>query len=206
LRRRQEDGPGLSPGILIEAYAKGYFPMAEGRDGPILWYSPDPRAIIPLDGFKASRSLRQRVRKQTYEIRIDTAFEEVINSCAGRDDTWISGEIVRGYTALFKEGFVHSVESWHNGVLAGGLYGVSIGGAFFGESMFSRATDASKVALVALVQHLRERNFLLLDSQIMNEHIRQFGALEISRMEYLRVLRAAINVETNFTAAVLERQ
>lgn len=198
--------PQLTTKLLLEAYSNGYFPMAESRSGPIWWYSPDPRAVIPLDRFKISRSLRQRVRKGTYEIRIDTAFEAVINACADRDETWISDEIIRGYVGLHKDGFAHSVESWHGGVLAGGLYGVSICGAFFGESMFSRETDASKVALVALVEYLRKRKFALLDSQFINDHIRQFGAREIPRVEYLRQLRAALKEETNFAPAVLERQ
>ncbi len=201
---RRGTQPQLTTKLLIEAYSNGYFPMAQSRSGPIWWYSPDPRAILPLDRFKISRSLRQRARKGTYEIRIDTAFEAVINACADRDETWISDEIIRGYIALHNDGFAHSVESWHDEALAGGLYGVSISGAFFGESMFSRETDASKVALVALVEHLRKRKFALLDSQFINEHIRQFGAREIPRVEYLRQLRAALKAETNFTAAVLE--
>lgn len=196
----------LTTELLLEAYSIGYFPMADSRTGPIWWYSPDPRAVIPLDRFKISRSLRQRVRKGAFETRIDTAFEEVIKSCADREETWISDEIIQGYIGLHKDGFAHSVESWHNGVLAGGLYGVSICGAFFGESMFSRETDASKVALVALVDHLRKRKFALLDSQYINDHIRQFGAREIPRVEYLRQLRVALKLETNFTAPVLEEQ
>jgi len=206
LLERRGAQPQLTTRLLIEAYSNGYFPMADVRNGPIWWYSPDPRAVIPLDGFKTSRSLRQRVRKGTYEIRIDTAFDVVIQACAEREETWISDEIIGAYIALHREGFAHSVESWHNGVLAGGLYGVSIGGAFFGESMFSRETDASKVALVRLVDHLRKRGFLLLDSQFMNDHIRQFGTREIPRAEYLRRLRAALNAETNFSTSVLEKQ
>ncbi len=146
------------------------------------------------------------MRKEIYEIRINTAFEEVIHACAEREETWISPEIIRGYVNLFRDGYAHSVESWCDGVLAGGLYGIAIGGAFFGESMFSRQTDASKVALVALVEHLRKRKFLLLDSQFMNEHIRQFGTREIPRSEYLRQLRAALKVETSFTSKLLMGQ
>jgi leucyl/phenylalanyl-tRNA---protein transferase len=196
--------PQLTTRLLIEAYSNGYFPMADSRTGPLWWYSPDPRAVIPLDGFRVSRSLRQRVRKGRYEIRMDTAFEAVIDACSQREETWISDEIVRGYVGLHKDGFAHSVESWCDGVLAGGLYGVSIGGAFFGESMFTRQTDASKVALVALVEHLRKRKFILLDSQFINDHIRQFGTQEIPRAEYLRRLQAALKVETNFLEPVLE--
>ncbi len=194
----------LSTTLLIEAYSKGYFPMADSRSGPIWWYSPDPRAVIPLYGFKISRSLRQRVRKRTYETRIDSAFERVIYACAEREETWISEEIIQAYITLHRDGFAHSVESWHDGVLAGGLYGVSIAGAFFGESMFCRETDSSKVALVALVEHLRKHDFLLLDSQFINDHMRQFGTVEIPRAEYLRQLRAALKAETNFMARVLE--
>jgi leucyl/phenylalanyl-tRNA---protein transferase len=204
LSSRRGATPELTTKVLVEAYSNGYFPMADSRKGPIWWYSPDPRAVIPLDGFRISRSLRQRVRKGTYEIRFDTAFEAVIRACADRKETWISDEIIRGYIGLHRDGFAHSVESWRQGSLAGGLYGVSIGGAFFGESMFSHETDASKVALVALVEHLRTRGFLLLDSQFINEHIRQFGTIEIPRVEYLRRLRVALKVETNFGAAVLE--
>ena len=196
----------LTTKLLVEAYSNGYFPMADSRNGPIWWYSPDPRAVIPLDGFTISRSLRQRVRKRTYEISIDTAFEEVIHGCAAREETWISDEIIRAYVALHRDGYAHSVESWCEGTLAGGLYGVSIRGAFFGESMFSRQTDASKVALVALVEHLQKRQFILLDSQFINDHIRQFGTREIPRVEYLRQLRVALKAETNFAAGMLEEQ
>lgn len=194
----------LTTKLLVQAYCTGYFPMADARDGPIWWYSPDPRAVMPLDRFHITRSLQQRLRKGTFKIRTDSAFEAVIHACADREETWISGEIIRAYTQLHQDGFAHSVESWHDGILAGGLYGVSICGAFFGESMFCRETDASKVALVALVQHLRERNFLLLDSQFINDHVRQFGTIEIPRTEYLHRLRAALKAETNFSAPVLE--
>jgi leucyl/phenylalanyl-tRNA--protein transferase len=195
-RRARSDT--LDPSFLLTAYCEGYFPMAESRNGKILWYSPDPRAIIPLDSFHASRSLRQKVRKQDFTVRHDTAFRAVIALCAEREDTWISGEIVSAYTALHDMGFAHSVETWEGTSLAGGLYGVAIGGAFFGESMFSRRRDASKVALVSLVQRLIERRFLLLDTQFMNEHLRQFGTKEIPRSEYLRLLAAALEVRTSF--------
>jgi leucyl/phenylalanyl-tRNA--protein transferase len=194
----------LTTQLLIEAYSNGYFPMADSRSGPLWWYSPDPRAVIPLEDFKISRSLRQRVRKGTFEIRIDTSFEAVIRACAEREETWISDEIIRAYVQLHRDGYAHSVESWRSGGLAGGLYGVSIHGAFFGESMFARESDASKVALVALVEHLKKRNFGLLDSQFINDHMRQFGTREIPRTEYLRRLRHALKAETNFTAKVLD--
>ncbi len=191
--------PVLDPQFIVTAYRSGYFPMAESRGGPVSWYSPDPRAIIPLESFRVSRSLRQKLRKNVFDLRIDTAFDRVIAACADREDTWISDEIIRAYTALHKGGYVHSVESWHRGILVGGLYGVAIGGAFFGESMFSRETDASKIALVRLVERLRARQVRLLDTQFMNEHVRQFGAVEIPRARYLVLLAEALAVDTSFT-------
>ncbi len=188
----------LDPDFIITAYRHGYFPMAESRTGPIAWYSPDPRAIIPLDGFKIPRSLRQRIRKGTYEVRIDTAFEAVIRGCADREETWISDEIIKTYTILHRRGVVHSVESWEGGVLSGGLYGVAIQGAFFGESMFSLRPDASKVAMVSLVARLQTRGYRLLDSQFMNENVRRFGALEVSRSQYLTMLAHALEVDASF--------
>ena len=192
---------GLDPEFILNAYCGGYFPMAESHVGRISWYSPDPRAILPLDALKVSRSLRQTIRKRVFDIRFDTAFERVIAACAEREETWISNEIVAAYTELHRKGFAHSVESWYGGGLAGGLYGVAIGGAFFGESMFSRKSEASKVALVYLVQHLKGRGYLLLDTQFMNEHIRQFGAYEIPRIEYLHLLGDALSVKTTFSGS-----
>lgn len=180
------------------AYRHGYFPMADSRSGPVSWYSPDPRAIIPLDAFQVSRSLRRTIRKHIYDVRFDTAFGQVIRGCANRAETWISEEIISLYTRLHAEGYVHSVESWRSGSLAGGLYGVALGGAFFGESMFSSEPDASKVALVNLVDHLRARGYRLLDTQFINEHIRQFGAIEISRPEYLARLADALDAGVTF--------
>ncbi len=174
--------------------------MAESRTGPIHWYSPDPRAIIPLDErFHVSRSLRRLVQREVFDIRYDTSFREVIGQCAVREDTWISGEIIRAYEELFRAGWAHTVECWEGEDLAGGLYGVSIQGAFFGESMFSRRPNASKVALVALVRHLRERNFRLLDTQFLTPHLAQFGACEVTREEYLLLLEEALTVNTRFT-------
>jgi leucyl/phenylalanyl-tRNA--protein transferase len=168
-------------------------------DGVIRWFAPDPRAIIPLNGFVVSRSLRAVVRRGTYEIAVNRGFEAVMDACAERDEgTWISKEIKQAYTALHKIGFAHSVESWHGGELAGGLYGVSIGGAFFGESMFHRSTDASKAALVFLVERLRERGFALLDIQFLTQHLSQFGAVEISRSEYERRLQHALRLDCGF--------
>ena len=182
----------IEASLLLSAYAAGYFPMAESRTGEIRWYSPDPRAIIPLDKLKVSRSLRQVIRKKMYDIRIDTAFDAVIRSCAQRADTWISEEIIESYTDLFRRGYAHSVEAWKGTALAGGLYGVALGGAFFGESMFSMARDASKVALVALGDRLRGKGFLLLDTQFTTPHLARFGTIEIPRAEYLMLLRRAV--------------
>lgn len=193
-----EHRPMLEPDFLLLAYCNGYFPMASGRNGAIEWYSPDPRAIIPLDRFRVSRSLRQTIRKGKFEVRIDTAYEEVMRACAEREETWISEEIIRAYVELHHKGYAHSVETWLGGMLVGGLYGVAVRGAFFGESMFSRMTDASKVALAFLVNRLRERGFLLLDAQFMTEHLRKFGAAEVPRAEYLQLLAKALDLDVLF--------
>ena len=188
----------LAPANLLGAYASGYFPMADSRTGPIAWYSPDPRCVIPLEGFRVPRSLRRTIHQSVFSITVNVDFERVITSCAERGDTWISPEIVAAYTFLHQLGFAHSVEAWHEGRLAGGLYGVAMGGAFFGESMFSLEPDASKVCLVHLVGLLKDRGFALLDSQIINEHIRRFGGVEIPREEYLLRLTKALDRETRF--------
>ncbi len=199
----------LTPQVLVAAYANGIFPM--DVEGEIQWFSPDPRAIIPLDAFRASKTCLQTYRSGRFEIRINTAFEEVMRGCSDRrEGTWISEEIVRAYCRLHELGLAHSVESWRAldrlsgvgqgqaGELAGGLYGVAIGGAFFGESMFSRHRDASKVALVALVEQMRSRGFTLLDVQFTTPHLQRFGAVEISRDEYLERLKDALAVKTSF--------
>ena len=189
----------IEPDLLLAAYTSGYFPMAESRGGGIRWFSPDPRAIIPLDTFSISRSLRQVLKKKIFEIRLNTAFEQVMRSCAARNDTWISEEIVLSYMQLHSLGYAHSVEAWKEGTLAGGLYGVALGAAFFGESMFSGARDASKVALVHLVERLCEREFELLDTQFITPHLARFGAIEIARDDYLALLAQAIRIERHFT-------
>jgi leucyl/phenylalanyl-tRNA--protein transferase len=188
----------LSAEFLLIAYQQGYFPMADPETGEILFFSPDPRAIIPLDAVHISRSLRQTLRKQLYEIRINTAFEAVMRECANRPNTWISPEMIALYTELHHMGYAHSVESWYQGQLVGGLYGVALGGAFFGESMFSRMPDASKVAFVALIERLRERGFVLLDAQYSNPHTQRLGAIEIPRSEFLTRLRAAVRLHCRF--------
>jgi leucyl/phenylalanyl-tRNA--protein transferase len=182
----------LSPRRLLAGYVVGIFPMADD-DGKVHWLAPDPRAIINLDAFRVTRSLRTLVRRGLFEIRINSSFAEVVAACADRPDgTWISPQIRDAYTELHRLGFAHSVEAWKDGALAGGLYGVAIGGAFFGESMFHRATGASKVAMAHLVERMRQRGMTLLDVQFMTEHLRSFGAVEIARSDYERRLRDAV--------------
>ncbi len=168
------------------------------EDGEICWFSPNPRGIIPLTLFHIPHGLKRALKKNTFEIRFDTAFEAVMRACAERNETWISEQIVQSYVNLHRLGFAHSVEAWLGDELAGGLYGVSIHGAFFGESMFHRAPDASKVALVELVNRLNQKGFRLLDTQYVNDHLKQFGATEISRPTYMRLLRGALEVDCKF--------
>jgi len=168
------------------------------EDGEIGWYSPDPRAIFPLESFHVPRSLAKTIRQQRFDVRIDTCFEEVMRGCAAREETWISEELIAAYVELHHHGLAHSVEAFHDGELAGGLYGVSLGGAFMGESMFSRYTDASKVCLVHLVERLKERGYVLLDSQMPTEHLARFGQITIPRREYLARLRHALKLECTF--------
>jgi leucyl/phenylalanyl-tRNA--protein transferase len=169
------------------------------EDGQIYWYAPDPRAIIELDAFRVTRSLRKTVQREVFDLHVDRDFAGVIRACADRDEgTWISNEIIDAYEQLHELGFAHSVEAWSEGGLAGGLYGIAIGGAFFGESMFYRVRDASKVALVHLVARMRDRGFLLLDVQFMTEHLQRFGAKHVSRTEYLRRLQRAIRLSCRF--------
>jgi leucyl/phenylalanyl-tRNA---protein transferase len=199
----------LTPDLLLRAYAAGIFPMAEDADDPeVFWVDPDERGVLPLDAFHLSRRLRRTVRQDLFEIRCDAAFEAVVRGCAEpraeRPRTWINDEIVRLYTALFRLGFAHSVESWHGGELVGGLYGVALGGAFFGESMFARVSDASKVALAHLVARLRLGRFRLLDTQFVTHHLRQFGAQEIPRALYRRQLAQALEADAHFPAGRLD--
>lgn len=188
----------LQPEFLLRAYAIGVFPMAD-ETGEINWYSPDPRAIIELDDMPISRSLKQRIKRGGYTIRINTRFDEVVSRCADRGEgTWISPHIIDAYRRLRYVGYAHSVEVHCGDELAGGLYGVSLGAAFFGESMFSSRTDASKLALVALVERLRRRGMLLLDVQFLTDHLARFGAVEIPRREYLQRLRRALELDVTF--------
>jgi leucyl/phenylalanyl-tRNA--protein transferase len=187
----------ISPELLLQGYRLGVFPMAM-EDDSIEWFSPDPRAILPLEDFHAPHALRRVLRKKMFETTINKTFSEVIEACAKREDTWINHEIIESYTRLHELGHAHSVEAWNKGRLAGGLYGVAVGGAFFGESMFHRVTDGSKIALVALVEHLRVRKFVLLDTQWLTPHLQQFGGIEISRNHYLRLLRSAVELPRKF--------
>ncbi len=187
----------IEPELLLQGYRLGVFPMAMADD-TIEWFSPDPRAILPLDKFHVPHALRRTLKKEVFNVRVDQRFAEVIRACAKRKDTWINDEIIHGYERLHELGYAHSVETWSEGKLVGGLYGVAIGGAFFGESMFHRVTDASKVALVALVQRLRARKFVLLDTQWLTPHLAQFGVSEISRSHYLRLLGRAVELARTF--------
>lgn len=187
---------GLSPELLLSAYCQGVFPMSD-PDGEIGWYDPDPRTIMPLDSFHVPRRLARTVRNGAYQVRFNSDFRATMQACAaparGREETWISDEIIDVYVALHEMGFAHSVETWLDGEMVGGLYGVAIHGLFAGESMFSRARDASKVALVHLVEHLRANGFVLLDTQFSTEHLSQFGIREVRRSTYKRLLLDALN-------------
>jgi leucyl/phenylalanyl-tRNA--protein transferase len=178
--------------VLRAAYRGGWFPMGERGTRLLEWFSPDPRGVLPLTGLHVPARLDRTVRSGRFEIRVDTAFPTVLDRCAERDDTWISDVIRESYTAMHQEGDAHSVECWRAGRLVGGLYGVALGGAFFGESMFHEETDASKVALVALVERLRARDFALLDLQWVTPHLARFGAVDIRRQQYLRLLERAL--------------
>jgi leucyl/phenylalanyl-tRNA---protein transferase len=189
----------IDPALLVRAYREGIFPMAL-EDGEIGWFAPDPRGIIPIETFHVPSRLARVMRQGVFEVTVDRCFEAVMRACAERPDegTWISEDIIESYTALHRLGLAHSVEVWRDGGLAGGLYGVHLGGAFFGESMFHRVTDASKIALASLVDRLHRRGFTLLDTQWVTPHLEQFGAIEIPREEYLRRLRRALARDCSF--------
>jgi leucyl/phenylalanyl-tRNA--protein transferase len=182
----------LTPESVLLAYSQGIFPMADPDTGQVQWFRPDPRAIIPLDHYHASRSLRRFLRHSPFQVAFNRDFLGVMRGCADRPDTWISDQFVEVYGRLHEQGWAHSVEAWEGEELAGGVYGVAIGAAFMAESMFHRATNASKVALHALVGRLRERQFELLDVQYMTEHLETLGAVEVPSREYISRLRAAI--------------
>jgi leucyl/phenylalanyl-tRNA--protein transferase len=189
----------LDPALVVRAYREGIFPMAV-EDGQIGWFSPDPRGVLPLDSFHVPSRLARVIRSGRFEVTADRAFEAVMRACADRPDdgTWISDDILECYLALHRLGIAHSIETWQGGALAGGLYGVHLGGAFFGESMFHRVRDASKVALAELVARLTRRGFLLLDTQWVTPHLEQFGAVEIPRRDYLHLLKRALTKECAF--------
>jgi len=202
---RGSDKPAITPQVLLKAYACGIFPMAESATDPgLFWVEPELRGVIPLDAFHVSRSLRKELARARFELRVDTAFAEVIAACAAetptRPKTWINHRIVRLYTGLHRLGHAHSVECWRDGELAGGLYGVRLGAAFFGESMFARQTDASKVALVHLVARLRAGGFRLLDTQFTTPHLKRFGAVDVPKARYAEMLRQAIAADADFFA------
>jgi len=200
---QSEDRFKLTPKILLRAYASGIFPMAENRhDKELFWVDPEMRGIIPLDGLHISKSLKKTLKRAPFEVRFNHDFKQVIEACAaegsGRQETWINDEIIRLYTQLYMMGHVHSVECWRDGKLAGGLYGVSLKGGFFGESMFHRDRDASKVALVHLVAHLKRCGFVLLDTQFVTDHLTTLGAIEVPREEYHLMLDHALIVDAHF--------
>jgi leucyl/phenylalanyl-tRNA--protein transferase len=193
----------LTPELLLRAYAMGVFPMAKARtDRRVYWVDPDERGILPLEEFHIPRSLKKVLRRVPFDIRIDSAFTAVLEGCAeskaGRENTWINDEILTQFVELHRLGLAHSVETWRDGYLVGGLYGLALGAAFFGESMFSRQTDASKVALTDLVARLRLGGYVLLDTQFITDHLARFGATEISRDDYLAMLSAAVSMPARF--------
>lgn len=195
--RKRSGYQPITPDVLLRAYSIGLFPMAESADDPeLFWVEPEMRGIIPLDNFHVSKSLAKAIRKQPFDIRINTAFADVMKKCAeeapDRRSTWINETIHSLYNALHSFGHAHSVEAWEGDELVGGLYGVSLGAAFFGESMFSRRTNASKICLVHLVEHMRARGFLLLDTQFTTEHLKTFGAIDVPRDDYAKLLEAAM--------------
>jgi leucyl/phenylalanyl-tRNA--protein transferase len=203
MSRYASDPFRLTPELLLRAYAAGIFPMAESRSARhVFWIDPKVRGILPLDAVHVPRRLRKTIRRRPFEIRCDTTFATVVQGCArrapGRRDTWINDEIIRAYTELHELGFAHSLECWREGKLVGGLYGVSLGAAFFGESMFSREKDASKIALVHLVARLRLGGFVLLDVQFVTDHLARFGTIEISARDYHDRLEEALKLRASF--------
>lgn len=197
----------LTADDLIYGYMNGIFPMAD-NDGTLYWYSPDPRAVIPIDTYKPPKSLRPTINKKIFEVRISTNFEQVMRNCAasrkGDDETWISEEIIEAYCELHKAGLAFSVETYIDNHLVGGLYGVSIGGAFFGESMFYKVPDASKVAFHYLMEILKHQGYELLDTQFINDNVKRFGAIEIPRQEYVKQLKNSLEKRCHFIENVLD--
>lgn len=208
-----KDAPFLSPELLLHGYSVGVFPMAEHRDDPeVFWVDPKKRGVLPLDGFHISRSLARDMRRTAWHFALNTAFSEVVEGCAARPDTWISNEIFAAYSALHRRGHAHSFELWEDNTLVGGVYGVTLGAAFFGESMFSRATNASKIALAGCVDHLARAGFRLFDTQFLTDHLASLGAVEIPRAQYHARLEYALHgyaeisqVQVSSPKSVLER-
>ncbi len=191
--------PSITPETLLRAYAAGIFPMAETAESDeIFWVDPRRRGVFPLEAFHISKSLARSIRRQDYEVTLDRDFEGVVRACADREETWINGTIFSLYMALFRRGNAHSIEVWRDGALIGGVYGVTLGGAFFGESMFSRATGGSKIALAYLVAHLSRCGFALFDTQFLTPHLASLGAVEISRRAYHQKLQAALEKQADF--------
>lgn len=188
----------LKPDNMLRLYASGAFPMADAETGNINWYLPEIRTIIPLDDYNIPRSAKKTMDDENFEISFDSDFEGVLDGCSDRESTWISEELISAYRRLKKRGHIHTVETWKDGKLVGGLYGVTFRGAFFGESMFSKVSQASKAALVALLKHLKEKDFILLDVQYMTEHLKMFGAIEISFEEYTKLLHKAYAKKCEF--------
>jgi len=191
----------LTPQMLLNAYASGIFPMSDARDDPaVYWVDPRRRGILPLDEFHISHSLARSIRRDNYAIRINTDFEGILRGCADRPETWINDTIHDLYLQLYRAGFAHTMELWDAETLAGGVYGVTLGGAFFGESMFSRRTDASKIALAYLVDRLRQAGFALFDTQFLTAHLQRLGGVEISRAGYRARLERALALHADYTA------
>lgn len=196
----------LTPELLLTAYAAGIFPMAENRNDPeVYWVDPQRRGVLPLDQFHVSRSLKRSLSRPDYEVKIDSDMPAVLAGCADREETWINGTIFSLMQALFDRDHAHTIEVWRKDELIGGVYGVTLGGAFFGESMFSRATDASKIGLAWLVDHLRRAGFVLFDTQFLTDHLSTLGAVEISRESYRTQLSHALEIPTKFSAIPLEQ-
>jgi len=188
----------LTPDLLIRAYANGVFPMGDDDTGAVRWHAPDPRAYLPLDDFHIPHNLRRRVRRREFAVTADRAFRAVIEACADRPRTWITPRMIRAYTNLHERGYAHSVECWQDGELAGGLYGVALNGAFFGESMFYRVSNASKVALVHLVRQLRAGGFTMLDTQYSTDHLERFGVTTIPRPAFEQKLIRALDADPDW--------
>jgi leucyl/phenylalanyl-tRNA---protein transferase len=188
----------LKPDLLLSAYIQGFFPMPDPETGEIMWLKPEPRAIIPLEKFHCSRSLKRTLRRDVYSVSFDKAFRKVMEGCADRPESWITDDFFAGYGQLHDQGIAHSVEVWKEGNLAGGLYGVALNGAFFAESKFHRFTDASKIALFHLVEHLKFRGFSLLEVQFLTPHLESLGAIEILDKQYMKLLDKALSLDVAF--------